>query len=312
MEGSVWVDSELGKGSCFGFRLLLPVAEDQSPVQVPVSLRRALVVDDQFINRTILERQLTACGISVTLCRTGADVIAELARDNDYDVLITDHEMPEMNGLQLADNLREIGYDLPIVLFSSNPAAARDGSHNAHLSAVLQKPLLRSELYRRLRELKAPIPTPAALPPPAPNGARRPMRVLAAEDNRTNQLVFRKMVKGLALDLTFANNGREAVDMFETLKPDLIFMDISMPEMDGKEAARAIREREKAIGGHVPIVALTAHAMDGDDTSILAAGIDEYLTKPLRKTAIASALLAHCPADALPVTDSLSNETEVA
>ncbi len=298
MDGSVWVDSELGKGSCFGFRLLLPVAEDQSPVQVPVLLRRALVVDDQFINRTILERQLVTCGMQVTLCRSGAEVIAELARDGDYDVLITDHEMPEMNGLQLSEKLRELGHELPIVLLSSNPAAARDGGDNAQLAAVLQKPLLRSELYRRLRDLNTP--TPVAKLPPA-MGGRRPMRVLAAEDNRTNQLVFRKMVKDLTLDLTFAENGRRAVELFETLRPDLIFMDISMPEMDGKAAARAIRDLEKTLGGHVPIVALTAHAMDGDDTSILAAGIDEYLTKPLRKTAIMAALVTHCPDVARPV-----------
>ena len=299
MDGAVWVDSELGKGSCFGFRLLFPVAEDQSPVQVPVSLRRALVVDDQFINRTILERQLVTCGMQVTLCRSGAEVIAELARDGEYDVLITDHEMPEMNGLQLSEKLRELRYDLPIVLFSSNPAAAREGSGNARLAAALQKPLLRSELYRRLRDLNTLAPAPVAKAPPVIGG--RLMRVLAAEDNRTNQLVFRKMVKDLHLDLTFADNGREAVDLFETLKPDLVFMDISMPEMDGKAAARAIRELEKSVGGHVPIVALTAHAMDGDDASILAAGIDEYLTKPLRKTAIMAALVTHCPELARPV-----------
>ncbi len=128
------------------------------------------------------------------------------------------------------------------------------------------------------------------------------MRVLAAEDNRTNQLVFRKMVKDLSIDLVFANNGHEALSLFDSFKPDLIFMDISMPEMDGKEAARAIREKEKARGGHVPIVALTAHAMEGDDTSILAAGIDKYLTKPLRKTAITAELVQHCPVTALPVT----------
>ncbi|WP_028913824.1 hybrid sensor histidine kinase/response regulator [Pseudorhodobacter ferrugineus] len=303
MEGSVWVDSELGKGSCFGFRLSLPIAEEQTPIQVPVSLRRALVVDDQFINRTILERQLVTCGMKVTLCRSGADVITELARDSDYDVLITDHEMPEMNGLQLADRVRDLGYDLPIVLFSSNPAAARDGNAHAHLAAVMQKPLLRSELYRRLRELTTPAPQPAPIVTPVKSDDLRQMRVLAAEDNRTNQLVFRKMVKDLNIDLTFAHNGHEAVDLFESFQPDLIFMDISMPEMDGKEAARAIRLREETLGGHVPIIALTAHAMDGDDTSILAAGIDEYLTKPLRKTAITAALVAHSPADVLPVLE---------
>ncbi|MGO4908301.1 response regulator [Pseudorhodobacter sp. W20_MBD10_FR17] len=311
MDGSVWVDSELGKGSCFGFRLLLPIAEAQSAPPDPILLRRALVVDDQFINRTILERQLLTCGMQVTLCRSAAEVITELARDTDYDVLITDHEMPEMNGLQLADKLRETGYNIPIVLFSSNPAAARDGAGHAHLSAVLQKPLLRSELYRRLRGLTAPASIPQAAQP-AYTGPRRTMRVLAAEDNRTNQLVFRKMVKDLQIDLSFAHNGREAVEMFEDLKPDLIFMDISMPEMDGKEAARAIRARETHTGGHVPIIALTAHAMDGDDTSILAAGIDQYLTKPLRKTAITAVLVAHCPPEALPVVEAEDTQTEVA
>jgi CheY-like chemotaxis protein len=313
MDGSVWVDSELDKGSCFGFRLLLPIAEEQSAPPDPILLRRPLVVDDQFINRTILERQLLTCGMQVTLCRSAAEVIAELARDTDYDVLITDHEMPEMNGLQLADKLRETGYDIPIVPFSSNPAAARDGISHAHLSAVLQKPLLRSELYRRLRGLTVPEPIHQAAQPTQPQtSARRHMRVLAAEDNRTNQLVFRKMVKGLQIELSFADNGREVVEMFEDLKPDLIFMDISMPEMDGKEAALAIREREVRTGGHVPIIALTAHAMDGDDASILAAGIDKYLTKPLRKTAIAAALVAHCPPEALPVIEADDTQTEVA
>jgi signal transduction histidine kinase/DNA-binding response OmpR family regulator len=303
MEGSVWVDSELGKGSCFGFRLMLPIAEAQSAPPEPVLLRRALVVDDQFINRTILERQLVTCGMQVTLCRSAAEVIAELARDKNYDVLITDHEMPEMNGLELADRLREMGYDIPIVLFSSNPAAARDGGNPAHLSAILQKPLLRSELYRRLHGLSAPAPQAPPEPPPF-NGTRRAMRVLAAEDNRTNQLVFRKMVKDLHIDLHFADNGREAVELYGSLKPDLIFMDISMPEMDGKEAARAIRGLEAGTDAHIPIIALTAHAMDGDDTSILAAGIDKYLTKPLRKTAITATLVAHCPPEALPVVEA--------
>jgi CheY-like chemotaxis protein len=125
------------------------------------------------------------------------------------------------------------------------------------------------------------------------------MRVLAAEDNRTNQLVFQKMVRDMDIDLVFADNGRIAVELFQSFQPDLIFMDISMPEMDGKEAARTIR----ALGGagtKVPIVALTAHAMDGDAEAILAAGIDRYLTKPLRKTAIEGALVEHTPRDARP------------
>ena len=127
------------------------------------------------------------------------------------------------------------------------------------------------------------------------------MRVLTAEDNRTNQLVFQKMVRDADIDLVFANNGREAVELWQSYQPDLIFMDISMPEMDGREATRAIRAAE-GTGTHVPIVALTAHAMEGDAEDILAVGIDRYMTKPLRKQAITETLADFRPAEALPIT----------
>ena len=298
MGGAVWVDSEPGRGSCFGFRLALPVAEDDATPRLPITLKRALVVDDQFINRTILERQLVSCGVAVTLCRSGAEALAALARGEAYDVLLTDHEMPEMDGLALAARARAGGSGMPIVLLSSNPAAARESDGAGDLAAILQKPILRADLYARLQALSAPVVLPAAAAAPAAEPEARLMRVLAAEDNRTNQLVFRKMVKDMAIDLTFAGNGREAVELYQSLSPDLIFMDISMPEMDGREAASAIRSLE---GGrsHVPIIALTAHAMDGDDTSILAAGIDRYMTKPLRKTAITEALAEFHPQDAV-------------
>jgi CheY-like chemotaxis protein len=147
-----------------------------------------------------------------------------------------------------------------------------------------------------LQGLTAPaVDAVADATPVAPVDLRQ-MRVLAAEDNRTNQLVFQKMVRDMDIDLRFADNGRIAVEMFQDFQPDMIFMDISMPEMDGKEAARTIR----ALGSTVPIVALTAHAMDGDAEAILAAGIDRYLTKPLRKTAIEGALAEYCPATARP------------
>ncbi len=289
MGGAVWVDSDLGKGSSFGFRVTLPVAEDSAPVQVPVAVKRIIAVDDQFINRTILERQLAPCGIEVTLCRSGAEVLERLAADADYDVILTDHAMPEMDGVQLLDAIREAGHRMPVILLSSNPTGL--GSLANDFAAILQKPILRSDLYRKLQGLSAPaVEAPVARVPVAPVELRQ-MRVLAAEDNRTNQLVFQKMVRDLDIDLRFADNGRIAVEMFQDFQPDLIFMDISMPEMDGKEASRAIR----ALGASVPIVALTAHAMDGDSEAILAAGIDRYLTKPLRKTAIEGALMEFCP-----------------
>lgn len=292
MGGGVWVDSVLGDGSSFGFRVTLPVAEDAGPVQVPLSVRRVLAVDDQFINRTILERQLAPCGIVVTLCRSGAEALERLAADPVYDVVLTDHAMPEMDGVTLLQHLRAAGHTMPVMLLSSNTSGLGDGAGD--FAAILQKPILRSDLYRHLQALTAPaVPEPAVLAP-IPAGELRQMRVLAAEDNRTNQLVFQKMVRAHDIDLVFADNGRIAVEMYQSFKPDLIFMDISMPEMDGKEATRAIRALEGA-GSHVPIVALTAHAMDGDAEGILAAGIDQYLTKPLRKVAIEAALSEHAP-----------------
>ncbi|MBL9064079.1 response regulator [Tabrizicola sp.] len=294
MGGAVWVDSEPGKGSSFGFRVTLPVAEDAAPVQVPVAVKRVIAVDDQFINRTILERQLTPCGIEVTLCRSGAEVLERLAADPAYDVVLTDHAMPEMDGVQLLDLIRVAGHELPVMLLSSNPTGL--GNHAHDFAAILQKPILRSDLYRHLQGLTAPaLAETGPQVAPVPTDLRQ-MRVLAAEDNRTNQLVFQKMVRDMDIDLRFADNGRLAVDLFASFQPDLIFMDISMPEMDGKEAARTIR----AMGSKVPIVALTAHAMEGDAEAILAAGIDRYLTKPLRKTAIEGALAEYRPPEARP------------
>jgi CheY-like chemotaxis protein len=125
------------------------------------------------------------------------------------------------------------------------------------------------------------------------------MRILAAEDNKTNRLVFGKMVKSLEIDLKFACDGEEAVAAYTSFNPDLVFMDISMPRMDGKQATQVIRALEKETGQHVPIVALTAHAMSGDDKDILSAGLDRYLTKPLRKPDIVQQIMDYRPADTL-------------
>ncbi|HHS94515.1 MAG TPA: response regulator [Rhodobacterales bacterium] len=149
----------------------------------------------------------------------------------------------------------------------------------------------------------APTP-PEATPAPAPE--LRAMRVLAAEDNKTNQLVFSKLVKACDIALTFAGNGAEAVAAFERETPDLIFMDISMPGMDGKEATRRIREIEAERGlPPTRIVALTAHAMDGDADEIMAHGLDAHLTKPFKKPAILAEISATCPQEARPSVPEL-------
>ncbi len=307
MNGAVWVDSEMGKGSCFGFRVVLPIAEDSAPAPAPIAIKRVLAVDDQFINRTILERQLAPCGIAVTLCRSGAEALAALETAT-FDVVLTDHEMPEMNGLDLTCAIRAKGLDVPIMLLTSNPASARDEDGYQHLASVVQKPILRADLYRRLQGLAGQDVAP---PAPAVAGQEtRLMRVLVAEDNRTNQLVFQKMVREAQIELHFAGNGREAVALFQSFAPDMIFMDISMPEMDGKDAARAIRVLEGGAS-HVPIVALTAHAMDGDEVAILESGIDRYMTKPLRKALILDTIVGIAPSFVVPVlgADAVATDT---
>lgn len=150
--------------------------------------------------------------------------------------------------------------------------------------------------------------TTTGSPQAAPAKTARRMRILAAEDNATNRLIFSKMVKSLNIDLVFANNGEEAVDAFREQVPDLIFMDIAMPKMDGKTASHTIRTMEAETGGHVPIVALTAHALDTEQAAVLAAGLDHYLTKPLRKPEIIGMIERYHPDDAASL--GLPEETE--
>ncbi len=294
MQGQVWVDSVLGEGSCFGFRITLPVAEDLegSAPQPLVNITKALIVDDLEVNRVILEKQLRSLGIEVSAVGSADEALARASEG--FDVILTDHNMPQMTGPELIAELEKQGDRTPRVLLGSGPAS---GAPPDGCSAALQKPLLRRDLVAALAALDAPALQAETQP--------RPMRVLAAEDNRTNQLVFRKMVKDLQIQLSFADNGVLAVKAFGAEKPDLIFMDISMPEMDGKQATRAIRDLEAASGAaRTPIIAVTAHAMSGDREDILAEGLDDYLTKPLKKVEIHDRIARHKPPECLsPIED---------
>ncbi len=296
MRGEMWVTSEDGVGSCFGFMVPFELGTTELPAHPPVpeGLRRMLVVDDIEANRTILQRQLEQIGMGVVTCANAKEALEQL---DQIDLVLTDHNMPGMDGLELAEAIRATGSEVPIILLSSNTTYAANDPGAKHVHAILQKPLPRADLFTHLQSVGPLLGNQESATPTSAPEARK-MRVLAAEDNKTNQLVFRKMVKDADIDLKFAGNGVEVVELFQSFKPDMIFMDISMPKMDGKEAATKIREIEKETGGHIPIVALTAHAMDGDDQGILASGIDHYLTKPLRKPEIHSKLRELCPAEA--------------
>lgn len=352
MDGEIWVESDEGQGSCFGFRIPLPTAEGPyAPTpNLPKSLRHILLVDDSDLNREILQRQLMLLGIEASTACSVSDAVAKM--NPNIDMVIADHALPGGGGLQLTRALRQNGWEqLPVLVLCTNLHEFPTEEVQNLALELLPKPTPRDELFAKLASLgtrlpsqnlledtadstsappvETPIleiaedntstPTPVApltleeayaadnaatiSAPPSPSAEplARQMRILAAEDNKTNQLVFRKMVKGLNIDLCFAKNGLEAVALYQEFNPDLIFMDISMPEMDGKEATGAIRKLEAQSGRHVPIVALTAHAMSGDSEGILAAGLDHYLTKPLRKALIVERILEHTPADVLPV-----------
>ncbi|MEM6938973.1 MAG: response regulator [Pseudomonadota bacterium] len=268
MEGEIWVRSEEGVGSCFGLRVDLGMAEQaQAFWEAPDGLEHVLVVNDYPANRGILERQFSQLGINVTACGTLAEGLPALYKD--VDLVVADAKaMTDYMGLGT-----KLLRDVPVILVKPHNADV-DEALEQHAIGVLDNPPIRHALVEFLGTLTFASPAPEP----------RQMRVLVAEDNKTNQLVLGKMLKKLNIALTFANNGEEAVQRYQELAPDIIFMDISMPKMDGKEATAAIRALES--DQRTPIVALTAHAMDGDQASILAVGLDHYLTKPLNKKAI--------------------------
>ncbi len=300
MKGEIWVTSEENVGSCFGFELPLKAEGEitKSIPSLPPRLRHVMLVEGETINRAILQKQLLQLGLRVTCCDSASHAMRQI--DTDVDLVMTDHILPEMDGFELAAALREAGNTAALIVISSNVSLAENDPARHHVSAVLKKPVPRGILVDQLAALTFSAP-PEATPAPAPAPAPRKMRILAAEDNKTNQLVFCKMIQSLDIDLMIANNGEEALEVFKSFRPDMIFMDISMPKMDGKEASRAIRKIEESDGSHCPIVALTAHAMDGDDKGILAAGLDHYLTKPLRKSDILDQIRQYHQQDMMPL-----------
>ncbi|WP_050929175.1 response regulator [Aestuariivita boseongensis] len=298
MEGEVWVDAQEGVGSCFGFRVTLPmVGGPTEPPQLADSLSPILVVDNTALNRDIVSRQLTQLGVEVTAATTGTDALSIVREHCDFAAVIIDEDLPDMMARDLVDGVRRLGLNAPILLMSCE----RQGQSDV-FDGTLPKPLTRAVLFKQLGDLsdlrgaKGDAP-PAVLEVPQ----IRPMRILAAEDNKTNRLVLSKMLKALNAELQFAENGEEAVHAYADRRPDMIFMDISMPVLDGKAATRQIRQMEEGSSHHVPIIALTAHALQSDHDEILAAGIDLCLTKPLRKDVILEQVRAHQPDGTAPL-----------
>ncbi|SIS52980.1 hypothetical protein SAMN05421759_101234 [Roseivivax lentus] len=308
MGGEIWVESTPGEGACFGFRLSLgkaPQPDGGEPVSFD-TITRVLVADPHAGSRAIIARQLGQSGIAAIVAASAEE--ADAARDADWQVAVLADDLGGVPGKKLASRWRRDGETRGIILTVTLPDQERSALEQDIVQAVLTRPTPRANLYAALGRLaqQTDVPEPDASPDmaPAPPSRRiappaaptRTIDLLLAEDNKTNQLVFTKMVADLPVRLRIAGNGQEALDQIAEARPDAVFMDISMPGMDGKEATRRLRAEEARSGAaRLPIIAVTAHAMPGDREALIAAGLDDYVTKPVRKAAIRAAIAAALP-----------------
>ena len=306
MGGRITVESEPGRGSRFRFSARFAVATGPSrdaASRLPARLRglRVLVVDDNTTNRHILEEVLTQWRMRPTAVAGARAALEEMeAADREgrpYPLMLLDANMPVMDGFDLAAKVQQsprlAGASIMMLSSGARPGD-RARCFELGISAYLTKPVKQSDLMdtimgvlvSRSEERKArPRKEAARLPP----GGRR-LRVLVAEDNAVNQQVAAGMLERAGHEAVVAANGREALALLESEAFDLVLMDVQMPELDGLETTEAIRERERVKGGHLPIVAVTAHAMKGDAERCLAAGMDAYIAKPLQPRELEAAI----------------------
>ena len=317
MGGRLWLDSQPGVGSQFHFVVRLAVAEQADVPLLPFDLRtiRALVVDDNATNRRILAEileswQMTAVGVA-TAGQALAALRAAAAAGQPFHLVLTDALMPDVDGYSLAEQIvadRQLAA-VKIMLLTSAGAPALSGRRAAMFVATLLKPVKQSELLDAIVTAFA-APDAAARATPA-KSARRPrrgermLRVLVAEDNPTNQKLVSMLLDQHGHQVSIVGNGRLAVERAAQEPFDLILMDVQMPEMSGLEATIAIRESERHTRRHIPIIALTARAMPGDREHCLTAGMDAYVSKPVRADELFAAIdaIAGSPAPEETPTD---------
>jgi two-component system sensor histidine kinase/response regulator len=305
MPGRIWVDSEVGVGSCFSFTAKFAPTTEIIEKELPVSadvLRglRVLVVDDNLTNRRILERMLDTWGMIVDLAASGQEALELLyknaKKDVSYPLIIVDGHMPHMDGFSLLRRIREakeLKVGKALMLSSADQMEAANRCRELQVSEYVLKPVGRDDLLHLLLRILGDVSAPGADPPAATLAHPipvRPLRILLAEDNAFNQKVAIAMLEMDRHVVTLAHNGREAVEAFATQPFDLIFMDVQMPEMDGKQATQIIRRKQESAGIRVPIVAMTAHAMTGDREMCLAAGMDDYISKPIGRNELAAVI----------------------
>ncbi len=305
MGGRIWVESVLGEGSTFQFEIpCLPVPAGPNAYVHKKSIdlhgRRVLLVDDNATNLMILTKQTSRWGMQPKAASSAAQALACVDAGELFDVAILDMQMPVMDGAMLAEQLRKRvnTAHMPILLLTS---MGIHGPKVADLGAVqtLSKPAKSAVLLDTLSRLLTPLAPVAAAPAtPSPAspllGHRHPLRLLLAEDNLVNQRVATLILKGLGYTVQIAGDGQQAVDAiaqaFAHAEPfEVVLMDVQMPVMDGLQATKALQELYPAALRPY-VIAMTANAMEGDREACLAAGMDDYLSKPVRATALAEVL----------------------
>ncbi|MEE2691976.1 MAG: response regulator [Pseudomonadota bacterium] len=314
MGGTIVAESELGVGSVFRVRLTLPVDEAAQPRldarKTIFEKIRILIVDDIAVNRMILTEQVAAWGMKSEAVEGAAAALtaarAAAARGEPFEVAILDFQMPGMNGADLARAMRADPAlsKVPLILLTSaGKKGDPEGLEGDLFDAYLVKPARGSMLLdaiasclkrKSIEQIAATAATLAAVETPHA-GAR--IDVLVAEDNMVNQMVIRAMLEKLGAQVRIVGDGRAAVDEYDKAKPDLILMDISMPDVDGVQATAMIRARDKKTKRHTPIVGVTAHALREDRQRCLDAGMDDYLPKPVRQDALLEKLKRWGPTD---------------
>jgi signal transduction histidine kinase/CheY-like chemotaxis protein len=304
MGGRMWAESDgPGRGSTFLFTVRAPLADlpsvrqrDFVGVQPELTGRRVLVVDDNATNRRVLSLQTAKWGMEVRETESPTAALRGLEAGETFDLAILDMHMPEMDGIELARKVRQQRPGLPLVLFSSL-GRREAGDSEGLFSAYLAKPVRQSQLFDTLVNLLAHSAAPRGAPAPATAkpkidsdmGARHPLRILVAEDNVVNQKLALRILQQMGYRADLASNGIEAVESVERQTYDVVLMDVQMPEMDGLEASRRITAKWPA-DARPRIVAMTANAMQGDREMCLAAGMDDYITKPIRVEQLVEAL----------------------
>ena len=306
MQGRIWLESEVGRGSTFHFTAQMSVP-DEATQRVErrtdvVADTNVLIVDDNATNRRILGEMVCNWGMRPVLASNAHDALRLLreshAQGSSIGLILSDVNMPDVSGFMLAEWIRaESQFDkTQIIMLTSSgregDAARRD---NLNIAARLMKPIKQSELFDAI---VTTLGVAALDSPPRPADeersalAVRPLNVLLAEDNAANQKLAVGVLTKQGHRVIVAGNGRLAIAEWQMQPFDVILMDVQMPEMDGLQATQAIRDREARQGGHTLIVAMTAHAMKGDRERCLAAGMDDYLPKPIRAKLLAEKLLS--------------------